>query len=116
MDAVLVNFYEVVKWDFAVLEKEVSLSLHNRRQHNHAWVIYKNPDLFDPVKRVWVIWILANGFYGCKLDGSFGYDRNGYASKKLDNKLMEFTDRYAERLRRVQIECCDTDHHKPRRT
>jgi DNA adenine methylase len=87
----LVNFYQVVKRDFATLEKEVSLSLHSHRQHNHAWVIYKNPDLFDPVKRAWAIWVLANSSYGCKLDGSFGYDRNGCSSKKLDNKQMEFT-------------------------
>jgi DNA adenine methylase len=103
----LINFYQAVKRDFAALEQEVSLSLHSRKQHNHARVIYKNPDLFNPVKRAWAIWVLANTSYGCKLDGSFAHDRNGCASKKLNNKRMELTALYAERLRRVQIECCD---------
>jgi DNA adenine methylase len=42
--------------------------------HNHAWVIYQNPELFDRIKRAWAIWMLANSSYGCMLDGGFGYD------------------------------------------
>jgi DNA adenine methylase len=56
----LINFYRVVKHDFNALEKEVGMSLHSRKQHDQAWVIYKNPDLFDPIKRAWAVWMLAN--------------------------------------------------------
>lgn len=103
----LINFYEVVKDDFPALEHEISLSLHSRDKHRQAEVIYENPDMFDRVKRAWAIWMLANGSYGCKLDGCFGYDRTGGMSKKLDNKRESFTEEYAKRLHRVQIECCD---------
>jgi hypothetical protein len=48
--------------------------------------------------------MLANSSYGNKLDGDFGYDRAGTASKKMDNKRANFTDAYAARLRRVRIE------------
>jgi DNA adenine methylase len=103
----LVNFYEVLKRDFPALEQEIAVSLHSRKQHRHAEVIYENPDMFDRVKRAWAVWMLANASYGCKLDGSFGYDRTGGTSKKLANKRSGFNVDYAIRLQQVQIECCD---------
>lgn len=103
----LINFYEVIQRDFTSLEKEVAISLHSRKQHRHARVIYENPEMFDRVKRAWAIWMLANGSYGCMLNGGFGYDRTGNTSKKLDNKRSNFSIDYAIRLQQVQIECCD---------
>ena len=103
----LVNFYRVLKANFGALEQEIAQTLHSRRLHDRAWVVYLNPDMFDPVKRAWAIWMLANASYGCKLNGSFGYDRTGCTSKTLDNKRENFTAAYEERLRRTQIECCD---------
>ncbi|MDR2397827.1 MAG: DNA adenine methylase, partial [Spirochaetaceae bacterium] len=43
----------------------------------------------------------------CKITSVFGYDRSGTNSKKMDNKRVGFTAEYADRLRCVQIECCD---------
>jgi DNA adenine methylase len=63
--------------------------------------------MFDRVKRAWAVWMLANISCGSKLDGSFGYDRNGTTSKKRVNKRMGFNTDYAIRLRQVQIECRD---------
>jgi DNA adenine methylase len=103
----LINFYQVLRRDFPALEREIGLSLHSRRQHQHAWVIYTNPDLFDPIKRAWAVWMLANISYGCKMDGSFGYDRQGSSSRKMAHKRLNFTVDYCERLQRVQIENCD---------
>ena len=103
----IVNFYEVLKRDFSALEREIEISLHSRKQHRQARVIYENPDMFDRIKRAWAVWMLANGSYGCAMDGGFGYDRTGNTSKKLGNKRAAFTADYAGRLQRVQIECCD---------
>jgi DNA adenine methylase len=103
----LVNFYKVLKTNFGALEREITQTLHSRRLHEQAWVIYQNPDMFNPVKRAWAIWVLANSSYGCKLNGTFGYDRKGCNSKKLDNKRENFTTAYEKRLRRAQIESCD---------
>jgi DNA adenine methylase len=104
----IINFYEVLKRDFTALEKEITISLHSRKMHNHAWVIYQNPELFDRIKRAWAIWMLANSSYGCMLDGGFGYDKiTGGTTKKLANKKLNFTEDYAIRLQNAQIECCD---------
>ncbi|GHV78204.1 restriction endonuclease subunit M [Spirochaetia bacterium] len=102
----IINFYEVLKRDFPALEREIEISLHSRKQHRQARVIYDNPDMFDRIKRAWAVWMLANGSYGCMLDGGFGYDRTGGTSKKLANKRSGFTADYAIRLQKVQIECC----------
>ena len=103
----IINFYEVLKRDFPALEKEIEISLHSRKQHRQARVIYENPDMFDRVKRAWAIWTLANVSFGCKLNAVFGYDRNGTGTRKLDNKRTAFTVDYAIRLQQTQIECCD---------
>jgi DNA adenine methylase len=104
----IINFYEVLKRDFTALEKEVAISLHSRKMHNHAWAIYQNPELFGRIKRAWAIWMLANSSYGHMLDGGFGYDRmTGGTTKKLANKKLDFTDDYAIRIQNAQIECCD---------
>jgi DNA adenine methylase len=104
----IINFYEVLQRDFTALEKEVKISLHSRKLHSHAWVIYQNPELFDRIKRAWAIWMLANSSYGHMIDGGFGYDRStGGTTKKLANKRLNFTEDYAIRLQNAQIECCD---------
>jgi len=103
----IVNFYEVLKRDFSALEREIEISLHSRKQHRQARVIYGNPDMFDRIKRAWAVWMLANSSFGCILNGSFGYDRDGTTSKKLANKRAGFTADYAVRLQNAQIECCD---------
>jgi DNA adenine methylase len=103
----IINFYEVLQRDFTALEKEVAISLHSRKRHRQAEVVYQNPEMFDRIKRAWAVWMLANSSYGCMLDGGFGYDRTGVTSKKLANKRTSFSIDYAVRLQRVQIECCD---------
>ena len=104
----ITNFYEVLQRDFTALEKEVKISLHSRRQHEHAWVINRHPELFDRVKRAWAVWMLANSSYGNMIDGGFGYDKcTGGTTKKLANKRDAFTEEYAIRIQNTQIECCD---------
>jgi len=87
----VINFYEVLKRDFPAMEREIEISLHSRKQHRQARVVYENPDMFDRIKRAWAVWMLANGSYGCKLDGGFGYDRSGTTSNKLANRSSVVT-------------------------
>lgn len=103
----IVNFYEVLQRDFTALQSEVSISLHSRKLHKHAQVIYENPDMFDRIKRAWAIWMLANGSFGCKLTAGFGYDKMGSSTRTLANKRKAFTEELSMRIQDVQIECCD---------
>lgn len=103
----LINFYQQVKLGFPMLEQEIRISLHSRDLHRKAQVIYANPDMFDPLKRAWAVWVLATQSYGAKLDGSFGYDRSGQTSTKIKNRRESFTEDLAIRLQAVQMECAD---------
>jgi len=107
----VINFYEVLKRDFPALERKIEISLHSRKQHRQARVVYDNPDMFDRIKRAWAVWMLANGSYGKMFDSGFGYDRTGSTSKVLSNKRVNFTVDFAIRLQQVQIECCDALRH-----
>ncbi len=101
------NFYEVLQRDFPALQSEISISLHSRKLHQHARVIYENPDMFDRIKRAWAFWYLANVSFGCNLTAGFGYDKGGMRTKVVRNKRDRFTEDLAARIQNVQIECCD---------
>lgn len=104
----LVNFYRVVKNNFDQLITEINNTLHSRRMHHHAWVIYNNPDLFTEVKRAWALWVLSSQGFSGKLDGVWGYDREADStSRKIYFNKIEFTEFYSRRLEKVQIENAD---------
>lgn len=104
----IINFYRVVKSSFEDLKKEVDLTLHSRKQHQQAWIVYDNPEMFPEVKRAWAVWTLSQQSFSCKFDGGWGYAKtDNTCEKKVNNKKESFIYSYAERLQRVQIECND---------
>lgn len=103
----IINFYEVLQRDFSALQAEVAISLHSRKLHRHAQIVYENPDMFDRIKRAWAVWILGNCSFGNNFIAGFGYDRTGAETRKLAHKRKEFTEDIGVRLQNVQIECCD---------
>jgi DNA adenine methylase len=102
-----VNFYEVLQRDFPALQSEISISLHSRKLHRNAGVVYENPGMFGKVKRAWAFWTLANMSFGSMIDGGFGCDTCGTTTGKISAKRRAFTEHLAIRLQNVQIECCD---------
>ncbi|WP_126248016.1 DNA adenine methylase [Chitinophaga rhizosphaerae] len=104
----LMNFYQVVKQNYNGLMAQIDATLHHRRQHIHAWVIYLNPELFSPAQRAWAIWVLATQSFAARLDGSWGFDlAANVTTNKIFNSRDEFTRLYAARLEKVQLESKD---------
>lgn len=104
----LINFYKVAQNRFVELNQMVNITLHSRRLHADAKVVYDNPHLFDEVKRAWAVWVLSSQGFAGQLDGSFGYDKlKDTTTKKITNKRDAFTDHIAIRLQHVNIECAD---------
>ncbi len=104
----LINFYQVVKNRFVDLETMIRVTLHSRRLHADASVVYNNPHLFDEVKRAWAWWVLSAQSFSSIIDGSWGYDKkSNTTTQKISNKRAEFTEEYAQRLQNVQLECAD---------
>jgi DNA adenine methylase len=86
----------------------VKISLHSRRLHSDARVVYDNPHMFDPIKRAWAVWILSSQSFSAMLDGSWGYDvAKNTLTKTITNKKESFTEDLSIRLQDVQIECTD---------
>ena len=108
MNKELMNFYRVLQQDFPALKKEIQSSLHSRLLHRQALVIYRNPDLFSPLKRAWAIWVLANQSFTKMLGVSWGYDvKTNTMSTSLVAKRKNFSGAYVQRLQGVRIKCVD---------
>jgi DNA adenine methylase len=104
----LINFYKVIQQDYVSLASKIKITLHSRRQHKDASVIYNNPHLFGSLDRAWAVWVLASQGFASIIDGSWGYDKTkNTTTKKIINKGIAFTEDYAIRLQNVQIECAD---------
>lgn len=104
----LINFYRVIKNQFDELLAEINNTLHSRKLHKHAYVIYSNPELFDPVKRAWAVWVLSSQGFSGKLDSVWGYDIEADStSRKIYFNKIEFTEMYSRRLEKVQLENAD---------
>lgn len=104
----LINFYRVAQNNFLELQSMIRVTLHSRRLHRDAQVVYENPWLFPEVKRAWAVWVLASESYAGKLNGGFGYDiTKNTMSKKIANSREAFNENIAIRLQQVQLECAD---------
>jgi DNA adenine methylase len=97
-----------MKEDFINLQKKINITLHSRRLHQDASVIYNHPHLFDGLERAWAVWVLSTQSFASQLDGAWGYDKiRRQTTKKISNKKLQFSEDYAIRLQNVQIENAD---------
>lgn len=104
----LINFYKILQNKFVELDSMVKVTLHSRRLHKDAEVVYNHPHLFDEVKRAWAVWVLSTQSFCAMLDGSWGYDKvKNTTTKKISNKRNQFSEEMAERMQNVQLECAD---------
>lgn len=101
----LINFYRIVKRGYKKLEREIKTTLHAREHHQAAKIVLGYPHLFNDVKRAWAIWVLANESYSSRLDSEWGYDRKKNTSaKRLHYKREDFSNAYANRMEKTEIE------------
>lgn len=104
----LINFYKVLKNQFPELKKKIDATLHSRREHVFAQIVYDYPEFFNDVVRAWALWVLSKQSFASKLDGSWGYDiSHNTMSKKITNCKNSFTTELAKRLENAQIENTD---------
>jgi len=104
----LMNFYRIVKHRYTELYDLIFSTLHSRRQHEHACIVYSYPELFDEVRRAWAVWVLASQSFSAMLDGSWGYDvSRDTTTRKIHNNKSEFSFYFSRRLEHVQLESTD---------
>ncbi len=104
----LVNFFRVLKLNYSALKQRIDATLHSRRIHEYAAIVYEFGDYFSEVERAWALWVLSKMSFASKLDGTFGYDKSkNTVSKKINNGREQFTEELSERLKYTQIEHTD---------
>lgn len=102
----LINFYRVLQSRFDDLWAMVQNTMHSRRLHNDADVIYKHPHLFGEVDRAWALWVQTNQSFTSKISGGWAYGRqSNVCEKKTNNQKDRFRELYRDRLKHVQVEC-----------
>ena len=104
----LINFYRVLKNKREDLVAFIEETLHSRRMHKDAYVIYTNPHLFSDVKRAWALWTLSKQGFSGQLSNSWGYDVQGKSmGTKIDNAKRSLTIEFQKRIEKTTIECGD---------
>lgn len=107
LNAMVVNFYEVVKSkDFENLKEKIEGTPFSRATYNVALAIYKMPHLFSKLQCAWAFYVGTNMGFSCQI-GSWGYDKYSKRVKAFRNKKLLFNDDIAKRLEDVQIEHLD---------
>lgn len=102
---IVINFYRVLKTDFAKLKKEIDATLFSRTQHLQALAIIKGARA-SKVKRAWAFWMCANFSFMNKLNGGIKYSNDvGKAEPYvMRNKKASFTDLLVYRIETTTIE------------
>jgi DNA adenine methylase len=102
----VVNFYRVMQTDFEALYQKIDATLHSRKLHSDAGVIYAYPHLFSEIDRAWAFWVQCNQSFSSKINSGWAYARKkNSCEKKIDNNKLRFKTVFKERLKYVQIEC-----------
>lgn len=105
-NAMVVNFYEVVKNDFENLKAKIEGTLFSRASYTVALSIYRMPHLFSKLAQAWAFYIGTNMGFSCQI-GSWGYDKYNKRVKAFRNKKLIFDEAIVKRLENVQIEHLD---------
>lgn len=102
----VVNFYKVLKTDYASLKTMVDATLYSREDFNTANSVFKNKDQHSNCELAWAFWFLSNFSYTNKISGGLRYsnDYNTIPAKILSKKKESFTKLLQERIENTLIE------------
>lgn len=101
----VVNFYRVLKTDFAAFKRELDGTLHSQLQHREARAIYRSPEEHTPVRRAWAFWVLSMESMFHIVGNTWTFRKSGRGrlphEVTLGKKLL--TESYAARLEMANI-------------
>jgi DNA adenine methylase len=103
----VINFYRVLKHDFAALKHEIDATLHSELQQKQARAIYSDPAGHSEVKRAWALWILSHQSFYAILTNTWKCSKVRSFGDQITQRKTMFTDLYSRRLEHVSIFCRD---------
>lgn len=102
------NFYEVLKLKFGKLQNLIKSKSFSRLNHDHARVIYNNPELFSKTKRAWAVFYLANtSIYSNLLNQQSAPGQDNKSVQSYNNKVLRLDSTFENRLKNVYLESRD---------
>ena len=108
LNSELINFYKVVVSHMNKLKKEISQTLHSRKQHSHALYIYNNPTFFNEIQRAWAVWVLSKESFSSILNAAFSVSKTQSKKPlKVQNAKLIFENNLQSLLEQATIECDD---------
>lgn len=99
------TFFWQCKNNFEELQRLIQSTPHSERWHQWAKIILKGHN-YPPVLVAHAFWIQCNMSFGHKIFGGFRFSESG-EGKNTSNKRDNFTKKYYERLKEVEIFCRD---------
>ena len=105
MNGHVVNFYRVMKSDFALLKMLIDQTPNSRQVHRETEYILKNFEYFSDIRRAWAFWVQTNMSFSSILMGGYAYAvQKNTQCRKILNKKIAFNKDLARRLDMVDIE------------
>ncbi len=103
----IVNFYKVIKRQFAALKDEVDCTLHSELQHQQAKEIYFKGADENAVVKAWAVWMLSQQSFYSIFGNSWKCAKDRNMAKTIQSKKEQFDERYVKRLEATSIFCRD---------
>lgn len=108
LNGFVINFYIQLKDNFEPLQSLIQSTLHSRKSHMDAHVMYENPHLFTDLQKAWAFWVLCNQGRSGEIGRSWGNaTTSDKCARAIDNKRLRFTDSLEARLKYTQVDCID---------
>lgn len=105
LDNRVVNFYQVCKENFDLLNYLIQRTAHSRSVHQEAAIVLKNPEYYGNIYKAWAFWVQTNMSFSSCMFAGWAYGRkNNNCEKTTANKKILFSEDYKTRLDKVQIE------------
>lgn len=106
----LITFYKQCVDNFENLQHKIKTTLHSESEYNKAKRIYNNPFHHKKIDIAWAVWVVTNMSFMATPKG--GWKRNNgtggsHTGVTIDSYRINFSNQIHERLRYVQISCCD---------
>jgi DNA adenine methylase len=101
----VINFYRVLKQNFAALKREIDATLHSEFQQKQARQIYLNAEKHDKIQRAWALWVLSHQSFYSILTNTWKCSKNRAIGDQIQTRKEALDERYSKRLERTSIYC-----------
>lgn len=106
LNGAMINFYRVLKHNFAELKDMIDETLYSEQTHHEAKRLY-NEGCDDKVRWAWAVFVLSHMSMFSIIGNTWAFSGNSNVAKKWQRCKEWFSEVYAQRLENTHIFCRD---------